>query len=309
MAYRLSVTLLGLALCLASQAFALEYKMVPGAGGVPLNTVEAGDKTKPAILLVHGFAQSHSSFKKQLESADLTRDYHLVAFDLRGHGNSGKPWKPEDYKDSKIWADDVAAVMDATGIQKAVVVGWSYGGFVLANYVEHYGTGRILGLNLAGSAAGLVIPPFPAPPPNADPEIAKQRMATAKQQISGNIEENLLGAQGGIAFLTNGPGDETWQSISRAGSLLLLPYVRAALQGRSLDNTKVMPMLATLPVLVTYGSADGVIGPVQLDGLKKGLKNATYSVYDGAGHSTFYEAGERFNKELSAFAKSVQPKK
>ncbi len=290
---------------MAHMTQALDYKMVPGAGGVPLNTVEAGDKSKPGILLVHGFAQSHMSFKKQLESADLTRDYHLVAFDLRGHGNSGKPWKPEDYKDSKIWADDVAAVMDATGLQKAVVVGWSYGGFVMANFIEHYGTSRVLGLNLAGSAGGMVMPPFPAPPPGADPEIAKQRAATAKRQVSGNIEENLVGAREGIAFLTAGPGDETWQGISRAGGMLLLPYVRTALGGRSLDNTKVLPTIASLPMLITYGSADGVIGLQQLDGLKKVLKNAKYSVYDGVGHSTFYEASERFNKELSAFAASV----
>ena len=298
--------IVGAAMVASTTVAALDYKMVPGAGGVPLNTVEAGDKTKPAILLVHGFAQSHMSFKKQLESADLTRDFHLVAFDLRGHGNSGKPWKPEDYKDSKTWADDVASVMDATGLQKAVVVGWSYGGFVMANFIEHYGTSRVLGLNLAGSAGGMVIPPFPTPPPGADPEIAKQRAATAKLQVSGNIEENIVGARGGIAFLTAGPGDETWQGISRAGGLLLLPYVRTALVGRSLDNTKVLPMIASLPVLVTYGSADGVIGPQQLDALKKGLKNAKYSVYDGVGHSTFYEAGERFNKELAEFAKSVQ---
>jgi len=290
---------------MAHMTQALDYKMVSGAGGVPLNTVEAGDKSKPGILLVHGFAQSHMSFKKQLESADLTRDYHLVAFDLRGHGNSGKPWKPEDYKDSKIWADDVAAVMDATGLQKAVVVGWSYGGFVMANFIEHYGTSRVLGLNLAGSAGGMVMPPFPAPPPGADPEIAKQRAATAKRQVSGNIEENLVGAREGIAFLTAGPGDETWQGISRAGGMLLLPYVRTALGGRSLDNTKVLPTIASLPMLINYGSADGVIGPQQLDGLKKVLKNAKYSVYDGVGHSAFYEASDRFNKELSAFAVSV----
>ncbi|MBL8643763.1 MAG: alpha/beta hydrolase [Rhodospirillaceae bacterium] len=306
MASRLGFVTFGLAISLVSQAFALEYKTVPGAGGVPLNVVEAGDKTKPAILLVHGFAQSHSSFKWQLESADLTRDYHLVAFDLRGHGNSGKPWTPEDYKDSKLWADDVKAVMDATGLQKAVAVGWSYGGFVLANYVEHYGTERLLGINLTGSAAGLVNPPFPTPPPNADPDVAKQRMETAKQQTSGNLEDNVLGAQGGITFLTAKPGNEEWQSISRTGGLLLLPYVRKALVGRSLDNTKVVPMLAKTPVLVTYGSADGVFGPEQLNGLKKGLKNAKFSVYEGLGHSVFYEDAARFNMELSSFAKSVQ---
>jgi pimeloyl-ACP methyl ester carboxylesterase len=304
MASRLGFATFGLFISLASSAFALEYKTVAGAGGVPLNVVEAGDKSKPAILLVHGFAQSHASFKWQLESPELTQNYHLVAYDLRGHGNSGKPWAPEDYKDSKIWADDMKAVMDATGLNKAVVVGWSYGGFVIANYVEHYGTDRLLGINLTGSAAGLVSPPFPAPA--GGEEAAKARMATAKLQTSGNIEENVAGAAEGIAFLTAKAGNEAWQSISRTGGLLLLPYVRKALSGRSIDNTKVMPMLAKTPILVTYGSADGVFGPDQINGLKKGLKNAKYSVYEGLGHSVFYEDAARFNKELAAFASSVQ---
>lgn len=286
---------------LATSAEALEYKTVTGAGGVPINTVEAGDKTKPAIVLIHGFAQSHSSFKKQLESADLTRDFHLVAMDLRGHGNSGKPWDKSGYQDSKLWADDIIAVMDATGVSKAVLVGWSFGGFVVANVVDHYGTDRIVGVNLVGSAGGMVTPMFPAGP--NDPAAAKKRADTAKLQVSGNIEDNVLGSIAGIEFLTAKPGDQAWQDLSRAGGMLLLPYVRKALAGRNLDNTKVVPKFGNTPVLVTYGSADALIGPDQIAGLKK-LGNVTFSVIDGSGHSPFYEDAARFNRELAAFAKS-----
>jgi non-heme chloroperoxidase len=282
-------------------ASALDYKIVTGAGGVPINTVEAGDKTKPAIVLIHGFAQSHSSFKKQLESADLTRDFYLVAMDLRGHGNSGKPWDPAGYRDSKLWADDIIAVMDATGVSKAVLVGWSFGGFVVANVVEHYGTNRIAGINLVGSAGGMVQPMFPAPP--NDPALAKKRADTGKLQMSGNIEDNIMGSIAGIEFLTAKPGDQAWQDLSRAGGMLLLPYVRKALAGRNLDNTKVVPKFGDVPVLVSYGSADGLIGPDQIAGLKK-LGNVTFSVIEGSGHSPFYEDAPRFNRELTAFAKS-----
>lgn len=284
-----------------STASALEYKTVTGAGGVPINTVEAGDKSKPAIVLIHGFAQSHWSFKKQLESADLTRDFHLVAMDLRGHGNSGKPWDKAGYQDSKLWADDIIAVMDATGVTKAVLVGWSFGGFVVANVVDHYGTNRIVGVNLVGSAGGMVTPMFPAGP--NDPAAAKKRADTAKLQMSGNIEDNVAGSIAGIEFLTAKPGDQAWQDLSRAGGMLLLPYVRQALAGRNLDNTKVVPKFGNVPVLITYGSADGLIGPDQIAGLKK-LGNVKFSVIDGSGHSPFYENAPRFNAELAAFAKS-----
>lgn len=279
----------------------LDYKMVLGAGGVPLNTVEAGDKTKPGILLIHGFGQSQNSFQAQLESVELTRDFHLVAFDLRGHGNSGKPWKPEDYKNSKIWADDVVAVMDATGLQKAVVVGWSFGGFVVANLVEHYGTARIRGINLVGSAAGLLEANF-APPANA--EAAKAMADNRTRQVSGSIYENIKAAKAGGGFLTAQPGNASWQDLAYAGNLLLLPYVRTALMGRNLDNREVLPKI-NVPTVITRGSVDGVITQAQAEELSKAINGAKMSIYGGAGHSPFYEAPERFNKELAAFAAAV----
>ena len=297
------VAKLGLISMLVSgSVMALDYKTVSGAGGVPINVAETGDKSKPAIVLIHGFAQSHTSFKKQLESADLARDFHLVAMDLRGHGNSGKPWDQAAYHDSKNWADDVIVVMDATGVQQAVLVGWSFGGFVIANVVDHYGVDRIVGVNLVGSAGGMVQPMFPTPPNN--PELAKKRAETTRLQASGSIEDNVQGSIGGIEFLTAKPGDQTWQDISRAGSVLLLPYVRKALAGRNLDNTKVVPKFGNVPVLVTYGSADGLIGPDQIAGLKK-LQNVKFSVIEGSGHSPFYEDGPRFNRELADFVKSA----
>ncbi len=286
---------------MAGVAHALDYKMVPGAGGVPLNTVEAGDKTKPGILLIHGFGQSQNSFQAQLESAELTRDFHLVAFDLRGHGNSGKPWRPEDYKDSKTWADDVIAVMDATNLKKAVVVGWSFGGFIVANVVEHYGTSRMYGIELVGSAGGLLEANF-APPPNA--EVAKQMADNRARQVSGNIIENMQGARGSAGFLTAKPSDQAWQDLAYAGNLLVLPYVRNALAGRSLDNRSVLPKF-NVPTVIARGSVDGVITQAQAETLTKSIKGAKLVIYEGAGHSPFHEVAAQFNKDLSAFAKSV----
>jgi non-heme chloroperoxidase len=48
-----------------------------------------------------------------------------------------------------------------------------------------------------------------------------------------------------------------------------------------------------------------VITQAQAEELTKAIKGAKMSIYDGAGHSPFYEAPERFNKELAAFAAAV----
>ena len=66
----------------------------------------------------------------------------MVTYDLRGHGNSDKPLEPERYKDSKAWADELQAVMDATGIKRPVLAGWSYGGRIMADYLRIKVIGR-----------------------------------------------------------------------------------------------------------------------------------------------------------------------
>ena len=59
----------------------------------------------------------------------------MVIYDLRGHGNSDKPLEPERYKSPKFWADEPHAVMDATELKRPVLVGWSYAGRVMADYL------------------------------------------------------------------------------------------------------------------------------------------------------------------------------
>src|SRR5262249_42053195 len=50
-------------------------------------------------------------------------------------------------KTSKYWGDEVQAVMDATGLKRPVLVGWSYGGRVMADYLTTHGTAKLAGLN------------------------------------------------------------------------------------------------------------------------------------------------------------------
>src|SRR6516164_3595816 len=87
--------------------------------GLTISAQDWGNPTGPEIVFIHGFSQSHLSWIKQVTS-DLAKDFHMVTYDLRGHGNSDKPLEPERYKDSKAWADELQAVMDATGIKRPV---------------------------------------------------------------------------------------------------------------------------------------------------------------------------------------------
>ena len=106
------------------------------------------------ILFIHGWSQNHLCWRKQYES-QLADAFRLVAFDLRGHGMSEAPEAQEHYTEPQPWADDIAAIIDQLGLKHPTLVGWSYAGFVICDYVRAYGQDAIAGINFVGAAVTL----------------------------------------------------------------------------------------------------------------------------------------------------------
>ena len=146
---RMSVAAFLISLATSAQAQEQKFKAVSvkTPDGLTISAQDWGNPTGPEILFIHGFSQSHLSWIKQVTNSDLAKEFHMVTYDLRGHGNSDKPFEPERYKTSKYWGDEVQAVMDATGLKRPVLVGWSYGGRVMADYLTTHGTAKLAGLN------------------------------------------------------------------------------------------------------------------------------------------------------------------
>ena len=70
----------------------------------------------------------------------------MVRLDLRGHGLSDKLTDPAAFQDGKIWAEDIRAVISALRLNKVVLAGWSYGGFIICDYIRYYGQENLGGL-------------------------------------------------------------------------------------------------------------------------------------------------------------------
>jgi non-heme chloroperoxidase len=132
---------------------------VRGGGGLRLHAREWGNPRGHPILLIHGWSQSQQCWARQVES-QLAEEFRLVAFDNRGHGMSEKPLHPDPYLDPQLWADDVAAVIQELGLDRCVLVAWSYGGFIVTDYLRAYGEEAIAGINLVGGALMLKPPTF-----------------------------------------------------------------------------------------------------------------------------------------------------
>jgi pimeloyl-ACP methyl ester carboxylesterase len=81
------------------------------------------------VLLIHGFTVTYSiQWVYPGISSALTRNYQVIGFDCRGHGQSGKPHDPKKYGLEMV--EDALRLLDHLNIKKAHVVGYSMGGFI-----------------------------------------------------------------------------------------------------------------------------------------------------------------------------------
>ncbi len=283
-----------------ASAAPLEFSTVKGYGDVPLVVVQAGNKQGPAILFIHGYSQSYLSWEKQLSDPALQKDFHLIAFDLRGHGASGKPSNPKDYV-SEAWGGDVNAVIQATGNRTPVVVPWSYGGPVTMAYVRHYGVAGIAGIDFVAAGTSLG-GRGPAPDMN-DPEF-KARMSRFMAMTSSDIMANLEATKWFVGSLSAKPLPAAETENILMYNMLTPGYVRGALFTFQPDNKDLQGKI-TVPVLITHGDKDGVVPYQTSVDNKKFIKGAALSTYEGVGHAPFLEAPERFNTELAVFVKKA----
>jgi pimeloyl-ACP methyl ester carboxylesterase len=106
------------------------------------------------VVLIHGYSASAQTNWRMSGCIDaLAARYRVVAMDLRGHGRSEKPWRARDYSTRQL-ARDVLAVMDAEGIGRARIAGYSMGGMVALHLLLHM-PGRVHAAVIGGMGAAL----------------------------------------------------------------------------------------------------------------------------------------------------------
>ncbi len=297
---RLTSLIFSLLLSASVLANELEYTTIDGAGGVPLNMVTRGDSGRPAIVLIHGLGQSHHSWQAQLTST-LTENYYLVSYDLRGHGNSGKPWEASAYSDSSVWAEDLNRVIVASGAKQPILVGWSYGTLVISDYLRHFPDKSVAGLVLVGAYGGLT------DRPTANANSARRREEAIKMQElfqSKNLDENYAAAKIQAHRLTALEMSDEWYAMTTAINMLPMGEARRWMFDRDLDNRDLVADLEA-PLLVFVGGQDQNTPEDLAKNLAASVKDARIVMFEESGHSPFAEFPERFNRELSEFAEKA----
>ena len=250
-----------------------------------LNVFDVG--RGPTLLLVHGFPLDHSMWARQIE--DLSRDFRVIAPDLRGFGIS-------DVTDGTVsmeqFADDLAALLDAIGVSdEATLCGLSMGGYVAWQFWRRHRS-RLNGLILCDTRA------------EADaPEAARARLESADRAT---VE--------GVDFLADSMIEKLFAPSTLRDRLDVVEAVRsimlatppegaaAALRGMAArcDSSEILSEI-DVPTLVICGEHDAISTVDEMRGIAQRIAGAMFVEIADAGHMSTLEKPEEVNAAIRDF--------
>jgi non-heme chloroperoxidase len=269
---------------------------VRGGGDLRLHVREWGRADGPPIVFVHGWSMNHLCWTRQYESA-LADEFRLVAFDLRGHGMSDAPLERGNYTDGKLWAADLAAILDQLDLDRPVLVGWSYGPFVMCDYIREYGQGRIAAMNFVGGATKLGESAFGT-------FIGPAFLSHFVGATADDLPTNIATLRSFVRACAATPiADDDLETVI-CSAVAVPAAIRANLAARDLDFDDVLGGLE-VPVLLSQGRKDSVVLPAMAEHILETCPTAEVSWYEGVGHASFLEDSGRFNRELAELTRRV----
>jgi non-heme chloroperoxidase len=242
----------------------------------------------PSIVLLPGI--NFSAEVWDMTFAALVGAFDLVAVDPRGHGASGKPAGSYAYD---LHTRDLAAVVDALGLEEFTLVGWSLGGAIALHYASQ---GEPLGRLMLCSPAA---PRFTAAPDfeHALPEDAVRglmereridrpayRRWVIEQSLHQEASEETLSWLWNLSMQT-----PSWASLSCLEALIA-------------EDLRDSLTSVAVPTCVVRGAHDGFVMEAAAAMVAEEIPDCELVVFGESGHMAFFEQPDRFNSLLRDFA-------
>ncbi|MBA2466502.1 MAG: alpha/beta fold hydrolase [Sphingomonas sp.] len=296
-----------------------EFRRVRLTTGVTLNVALAGPDDAPAVILLHGFPESHRTWRG---IAPLLEDrFRLIMPDLRGFAGSDRPQEVEAYRTSVI-VEDVLALADALSIENFALVGHDWGGAV-AWSAAIQGSAAIAG-NPRIERLAIVNSPHPVIFQKSLIDSTEQRAASQYMNafrapgMDKAIEamgfeaffEKTFSAHVDLALIAEAEKQQYIAEWSQPGAMAaMLNWYRAS------PLIVPPPLLAVpvpdwvlgafpkvrVPTLVVWGMRDHALLPLQLDGLDRLVDDLSIVRLPDAGHFAPWETPELVAEALGHF--------
>lgn len=252
------------------------------------------------VLLTHAWPLSSDCWEAQAVAL-AEAGYRVIAYDRRGFGRSSQPAGGYNYN---TYADDLAAVIKATGAKDVTLVGYSMGGGEIVRYLSRHGSKNVV-------KAGLVATVVPGlarnnnNPNGVDPaffDTLKDGLRTDRATFfAGLLKDVFFDVQGSAKSskpVSQAVLDWSMQMAMQASLMALIQSVDA------FGKEDFVPDLAavTVPTLILHGKADKPV-PFELTAKRAaaGIKHARLIEYPATTHGLLVTEGERVTKDLLEF--------
>lgn len=290
-----------------------EFRHVPLRTGVTLNVALAGDRSNPPVILLHGFPESHRTWREV--APRLQGDFFLVIPDQRGFAGSDLPQEVDAYK-TDVLIDDIFGLAEALGLEQFALVGHDWGGAIA--------WGAALRSDPRLTRLAIINAPHPvifqkSLIDNEDQRAASQYI-TAFRALG---FEKLVETQGfewffnktfashtDISKIAHAEKNQYIADWSQPGAFnAMLNWYRAAKVIVPPPGVTVpLPDLllrafpvVKVPTLVIWGMMDSALLPVQLEGLNTLVQDLSIVRLPDVGHFAPWEAGEQVTAALEHF--------
>ena len=243
------------------------------------------------VIFIHAFPLNQTMWDNQLTA--LHNHCRTITLDLRGFGQSDAPQGP--YLMDQM-AADVRGLMSALGIDRAVLVGLSMGGYVSLAFYRNY-PDSVRALVLADTRA------------SADTHEARKRRLTSAERAEREgarvIAEDMIPLLLGHTTLESRPSVvERVRAMIEANSPVGIAGAQRGMAERS-DSTYILPGI-DFPVLIIVGSEDSLTPVTEAESLRNGIRGARIRIIEGAGHLSNMETPDEFNTALTDFVQSLR---
>ncbi|MEI9851306.1 MAG: alpha/beta hydrolase [Sphingomonas sp.] len=280
--------------------------------GVALDVAVAGDPANPAMILLHGFPESHRTWRHQI--AEFARDHFVLAPDQRGFARSSKPEGVASYTPDRPVAD-LLALADHFGIAGFTLAGHDWGG-AIAWMAALQNPARVRRLIIVNAPHPLVFQRsmFDG---SGQREASQYIRAFRNPELEKYIES--IGVEGffDTTFVKHAdpallaeerpayidqwsqPGAMTAMLNWYRASAIVVPATGEDAERPAWLDAPFPPM--PQPVLVIWGMKDGALLPVQLEGLDAVVPDLTVVRVADAGHFVTWERPDAVNAAMRAW--------
>jgi len=267
--------------------------------GIELFVKDTGG-TGRAVVLTHAWPLNADIWDYQAVALSKA-GYRVIAYDRRGFGRSGKP---ESGYTFDIFADDLAAVIDQTGVRDAAIVGYSMGGGEVIRYLTRHSSRNVVKAGLVGGAAYYLLK-TENNPIGADNGV----FDGMRQGVQGDRKAFLMGLLTDVFFDAKRPSAVavTQEVIDSAVAMAMMAGMPATIGCiDAFSRTDFRPELAAVkvPTLVLHGTADIPVPFEQAKATAAGIAGSKLIAYQDGSHGIVVTERDRVTKDLQAFLAS-----